>query len=57
MKEIIDELIRHIQAHNKKLPTSYLQEIDSSILVYEAHPLYREYFEKLLKQKSKNESI
>ena len=47
MKEIIDELIRHIQAHNKKLPTSYLQKINPSILIYEAHPLYREYFEKL----------
>ena len=51
METIKDVMIRHIRAHNKKFSIEYLKEIDPYILVYEVHPLYRDYFNKLIKDK------
>ena len=54
-EELISDIIRHIQGHNKKLSTSFLQELSFDELMGEAHPLYREYFESEMKTLNKQQ--
>jgi hypothetical protein len=44
------EMIRHIKAHNTRFYENYLEAIPVDVLMYEVHPLYREYYEKQLKE-------
>ena len=47
--KIREDLYKHIHSHNKVLNREYLASLDIEALLCNTHPLYREWYEKLIK--------
>lgn len=51
---LVEDIIRHIRGHNKKLTIAYLRSLDTDQLLCEVHPLYFDYYKKKLSDEIKN---